>query len=47
MSNESSVPFSSIAKGNEGHKYGELIHDDRGNKNVNAHATQNAAINYY
>jgi hypothetical protein len=47
MPNESSVLFSSIARGNEGHKYGELIHDDSRNINLNAHATQNAAINCF
>jgi hypothetical protein len=47
MLKESSVPFSSIAKGNEGHTDGELIRDDGGNINVNAHATQNAAINCF
>jgi hypothetical protein len=47
MPKESSVPFSSIARGNESHKDGELIRDDGGNINVNAHATQNAAIHCF
>jgi hypothetical protein len=41
------VPVPSIAKGNEGHKDGELIRDDGGNINVNIHATQNRAINCF
>jgi hypothetical protein len=42
MQNESSVPVSSIAKGSEGHKDGELIRDDGENINVNVLATQNS-----
>jgi hypothetical protein len=40
MQNEWSVPVSSIAKGNEGHRDGELIRDGGENINVSVHATQ-------
>jgi hypothetical protein len=42
MPKESRVPFSSIARGNEGHKDGVFIRDNGGNINVNAqrHKTQ-------
>jgi hypothetical protein len=42
-----SVPVSSIAKGNEGHRDGELIRDDGENINVSVHATQTTAINFF
>jgi hypothetical protein len=47
VQNESSALVSSTAKGNEGHKNGELIRDDGENINVNENATQNAAINCF
>jgi hypothetical protein len=47
MQSESSVPVSSIAKDNEGHRDGVLIRDDNENINVIAHATQNKAINCF
>jgi hypothetical protein len=49
MQNELSVPVSSIAKGNEGHKVGELFRNDGENiyVNVNVHATRNTAINCF
>jgi hypothetical protein len=45
MQNESSVPVSSTAKGNERHKDGKLIHND--GENINVHVTQNTAINCF
>jgi hypothetical protein len=47
MESESSVPVSSIAKGSEGHRDGELIRDDGDKINVIVHATQNTAINCF
>lgn len=48
MQNESSVPVSSIAKGNEGHRHGELICKNYSeNIDIIVHTMPNKAINCY
>jgi hypothetical protein len=48
MEKESSMPVSSIAKDNEGHRDGKLIREyDNENVDTIAHATPNTAVNCF